>query len=82
MSEFDCPICQRQLADPSSLPCKHSFCLTCLTTALDSSLQCPLCRKEVKETFDPKINRKLQAAILDKGAQRNLQRTSKKCKRD
>lgn len=49
-----CSICLEQYKQPVSLPCSHSFCLTCLSTHIITScvncdpplgFPCPLCRK-------------------------------------
>ncbi|XP_052698123.1 E3 ubiquitin-protein ligase Midline-1-like [Crassostrea angulata] len=49
-----CSICLEQYKRPVSLPCSHSFCLTCLSTHIITScvncdqplgFPCPLCRK-------------------------------------
>ena len=49
-----CEICNRQFIEPKSLPCRHTFCKSCLLTAVSSSssenndrslLKCPTCKK-------------------------------------
>lgn len=51
-----CSVCLEQYKLPVSLPCSHSFCLTCLSTHIIAScvncdpplgFPCPLCRKFV-----------------------------------
>ena len=41
---FECPLCLQTLSSPISTACGHTFCSTCLSRALASSPQCPLCR--------------------------------------
>jgi len=44
-SLLECSICLNILAEPVSVPCGHSFCRTCLVTALQrAQKKCPLCR--------------------------------------
>ncbi|KAK6969591.1 hypothetical protein R3P38DRAFT_3242964 [Favolaschia claudopus] len=50
-STYSCSICQSLLVHPVAIPCHptkaHIFCFHCLRKALDTSKQCPLCRKLV-----------------------------------
>jgi len=42
---FECGICLSMLVEPISIPCGHTFCRTCLVTALQrSQKKCPMCR--------------------------------------
>ena len=42
--EFQCAVCLELMVEPSTTPCKHSFCQTCIITASEQSMHCPLCR--------------------------------------
>eukprot|EP00743_Colponemidia_sp_Colp-15_P003532 GILK01003810.1.p1 GENE.GILK01003810.1~~GILK01003810.1.p1 ORF type:complete len:309 (-),score=21.42 GILK01003810.1:126-1010(-) len=43
-SELDCAVCFKLLLNPVSIACGHTFCRTCLQSALSYRQQCPLCR--------------------------------------
>lgn len=45
-----CTVCRKQLTDPRSLPCLHTFCLACVAplVAADNqqpTVDCPVCNK-------------------------------------
>ncbi|XP_026155144.1 E3 ubiquitin-protein ligase TRIM21-like isoform X2 [Mastacembelus armatus] len=44
--QFQCCICQDVFSEPVSIPCGHSFCLTCITSHWDDGLaiSCPKCQ--------------------------------------
>lgn len=43
-----CPICQSILVQPVTLPCYHSFCLSCFNGSIENNaLCCPLCRLRI-----------------------------------
>ena len=44
-SELECSVCLQLLHEPASLPCGHSFCLSCARRSLSSNRSCPLCRR-------------------------------------
>jgi hypothetical protein len=62
--EFLCGICLDILRDPHSC-CKegHTYCLTCITDALNSSKHCPICRQAVVGTSSLVKSRYLQNMI-------------------
>lgn len=48
-----CFLCDQYLETPKDLPCKHSYCRTCLqqfclTNATDTGFPCPKCRAQIK----------------------------------
>ncbi|KAF7694928.1 E3 ubiquitin/ISG15 ligase TRIM25-like [Silurus meridionalis] len=49
---FCCPVCLDLLMDPVTIPCGHSFCLSCINSCWDKRAHCtcPQCR----ETFVPR----------------------------
>ncbi|XP_033118922.1 tripartite motif-containing protein 2-like [Anneissia japonica] len=42
---LECPLCYKRLKDPKTLPCLHTYCLSCLTEWVNKKgrLQCPNC---------------------------------------
>jgi hypothetical protein len=48
-----CPICMCAIKSPVTLSCSHTFCWSCLSTAVEHHFHsCPLCRKE--QSIDPR----------------------------
>ena len=58
-----CPICLENKKSIIALPCKHFFCSSCMNKLLDEG-SCPICRTEIKITFD--INAKKETLIKSK----------------
>ena len=58
-----CPICLENKKSIIALPCKHFFCNYCMTRLLDAG-NCPICRTEIKITFD--IDSKKETLIKSK----------------
>ena len=46
-----CPICLENQKSIICLPCRHFFCRTCMDLLLDKG-KCPICRANIKITFD------------------------------
>jgi hypothetical protein len=44
-----CTICRDIFYEPSRVGCGHTFCLECIEEWLNSSGQCPICRKVLKQ---------------------------------
>jgi Lon protease-like protein len=44
LDEADCALCAQLLLEPTTTPCGHSFCKSCLSRALDFAPRCPSCR--------------------------------------
>ena len=55
-----CPICFENQKSTICLPCKHFFCSTCIKKLIKKG-SCPICRREIKITFD--INLKKEDLI-------------------
>lgn len=61
-SELECPICMKLFYQATSTSCGHTFCLLCLTDALNVKDECPLCRAPLqshKEVHENRIVQKL-----------------------
>jgi len=58
-----CPICLENKKSIIALPCKHFFCSSCMNRLLEDR-NCPICRTEIKITFD--INSKKETLIKSK----------------
>ncbi|XP_026208753.1 E3 ubiquitin-protein ligase TRIM39 isoform X2 [Anabas testudineus] len=60
--QFQCSICLDVFTNPSSTPCGHSFCMSCISRYWDGLkvCQCPLCKKTFQKRPDLQINRTLR----------------------
>uniref|UniRef100_A0A3B5AXR1 RING-type domain-containing protein n=1 Tax=Stegastes partitus TaxID=144197 RepID=A0A3B5AXR1_9TELE len=50
-AQFSCSICLELLRDPVTIPCGHSYCMSCLTKYWDRQgvCNCPQCRRTQRE---------------------------------
>ncbi|KAM9836316.1 E3 ubiquitin-protein ligase TRIM11 isoform 2-T2 [Aulostomus maculatus] len=60
--QFQCSICLDVFTNPSSTPCGHSFCMSCISRYWDGLkiCQCPLCKKTFQKRPELQINRTLR----------------------
>mmetsp|Transcript_14723 Transcript_14723/g.28320 ORF Transcript_14723/g.28320 Transcript_14723/m.28320 type:complete len:607 (-) Transcript_14723:253-2073(-) len=61
--ELACAVCLEICLRPSTAPCGHSFCSSCLATAALSRPVCPKCRKEIPKNFGCPVNTTLWNTI-------------------
>ena len=61
---LECSICSEVMREPSSLLCGHSFCRSCLKSALRLKAACPLCRRPANSAAsDPRPNTALASIV-------------------
>ena len=53
-----CAICLYDISHINNCitPCGHAFCLTCLLQSLNNLNTCPLCRSQIENKRDTKLN--------------------------
>ena len=59
-----CPICQRTLDTPITLPCGHNYCHSCWDWWYPKNTSCPTCRAALPRSLDFHVNRVLQHCLL------------------
>ncbi|CAL8258331.1 unnamed protein product [Lota lota] len=66
-----CPICQDLFVDPVSLPCAHTFCLTCIRAVWNADVSedgpffCPECQIIFPSRVPLEVNTDLQTKVND-----------------
>lgn len=77
---FECTLCLQLFLDAVTTPCGHSFCSTCLASALRRRSACPLCRRAMHTHAPPatvvlnEYIRKMYPKALEKRRNEQLQR--------
>ena len=51
MIETECNICYTTMYEPCTLPCRHSFCMTCIRAFFKRRIECLLCRAVPPEHY-------------------------------
>ncbi|XP_047458448.1 E3 ubiquitin-protein ligase TRIM39-like [Mugil cephalus] len=76
-AQFQCCICQDVFSEPVSIPCGHSFCLSCIRSRWGDSraVSCPRCRTEFERrpelcenSFAKEMSDKIRARRQNGGA--------------
>ena len=60
-----CGICQDLYDKPTSTPCGHTFCLTCIKAAIGVKAECPNCRAKVSRSLPLAVNIAMQDFIAE-----------------
>ena len=61
--DMECSICMELMVSPCTLPCNHTFCITCLRKSQQTHNRCAYCRYELPENYQFTVNRALNAKI-------------------
>jgi len=65
-SDYDCFVCFDIMCEPSKTPCGHYMCLGCLENVLILKRNCPFCRTEVPNGFEPTLDKEKQKEVRAK----------------
>jgi hypothetical protein len=49
--DFHCALCCRLMFQPTTTPCGHTFCSSCLNQSLDHRPSCPVCRAPLQDVI-------------------------------
>ena len=60
-----CSVCKELYDKPTSSPCGHTFCLSCIKAALAVKEECPNCRAKVSRTLPLAVNIAMQEFIAE-----------------
>lgn len=60
-----CSVCLLDLSEPTSLPCEHVFCLSCLRRSMEreETKYCPMCREPLSNNFRPTVSTTIDLAL-------------------
>ncbi|XP_039521132.1 E3 ubiquitin-protein ligase rnf213-beta isoform X4 [Pimephales promelas] len=60
-----CSVCLLDLSEPTSLPCEHVFCLSCLRRSMEreEAKYCPKCREPLSNNYRPIVSRTIDLAL-------------------
>lgn len=62
VTDYECPVCYMIIARPAVTPCKHLFCIDCITKVVDLEKKCPCCRGHL-DYYEPHLDTILQDLI-------------------
>lgn len=62
----DCAVCMMLMVEPTSLPCKHTFCQSCAMASLSFTWECPMCRYLPPKLFKFPVNEEVKAELRAK----------------
>lgn len=63
---FTCICCTDVVYEPVTTECKHNICLKCLKRSFKAEVYtCPFCRFDLGKGYGMKVNKELQAVLMD-----------------